>query len=408
VALGVVVAAMLPLPAPAAAGQDVPADEEIVITVFHGAGCPHCSRAFEFFDGLEQRWPEVRLDAYEVWENEANQVIFARSAAEHGIEPRGVPTIFLADRYWVGFSAVTGEEIEAAVAALHAGAPVEETTSTIVDVPIVGPVDLGGRSMLAATVLIGFADGLNPCSLWALSILLALVLHSGSRRRVLVVGTTFLAVTSALYGAYMVGAYSALQFASEMTWIRTGVAAVAGLFGFLQLRSYWNDQTSPLSIPDSRKPSLYGRMRSLGDPDRSLPAVLGGTVVLAAGVSLVETPCTAGLPLLWTDLLADRDVSGVGAAVLFGVYLGVFLLDELALFLAAVLTMRAAKLQERHGRALHLIGGTLMVTLAATMLVAPDRLESVAGTFTVVAAAGILAGLLHSLRRGSLSHVGPG
>ena len=100
-------------------------------------------------------------------------------------------------------------------------------------------------------------------------------------------------------------------------------------------------------------------------------------------MSLLETPCTAGLPLLWTNLLSDRDVPMSGAAVLFLLYLLIFLIDELVIFGGVVVTMRAAKMQEHHGQLLQLIGGTLMVTLAITMVTAPHLLESVTGTMIV-------------------------
>lgn len=202
----------------------------------------------------------------------------------------------------------------------------------------------------------------------------------------------------------MVGAYSALDYASEMTWIRSVVATVAGAFGVIHLTSYVTDSRSSLSIPDSRKPPLYRRMRSLADPDRSLPTVIGGTVLLATGVSLLETPCTAGLPLLWTDMLVDRNVSTSAAVLLFSVYLGVFLIDELALFAVAVLTLRATKLQERHGRALHLISGSLMTVLAATMIFSPESLESISGTLVVFGAAGLLATLVWAIRSAATPH----
>ena len=96
-------------------------------------------------------------------------------------------------------------------------------------------------------------------------------------------------------------------------------------------------------------------MRSVA-ADRGLPAVIAGTVALAVGVSLLETPCTAGLPLLWTSLLADAGVSTATAAGLFAIYMAVFLLDELIVFGVAVFTLRAAKLQERHGRLLKIVG----------------------------------------------------
>ncbi len=390
---GVLCAAVL-LPAGTSSALDPPRtgdSEPTELVVFHGRGCPHCASELAFLEGLQARWPDLVVTLHEVWHDEANEALFRRYASAHGIEASGVPTTFLDDRVWVGFNPSTGEDIEIVVAALEAGRRPEPEPRTEVDVPGLGVIDVGSRSLLAATALIGFADGLNPCSLWALSILLALVLHSGSRRRVLVVGAAFLAVTSALYGAFMVGAYSALDYASEMSWIRAVVAVVAGGFGVVQLRAYLTGRRSTLSIPEARKPMLFRRMRSLADPDRSLPAVLGGTVVLAAGVSLLETPCSAGLPLLWTDMLAAQDVSTGGAVLLFSLYLSVFLVDELALFLIAVLTLRASKLQERHGQRLHLIGGSLMVALAATMVLAPGYLETISGTLAVLASAGILA-----------------
>ena len=141
-----------------------------------------------------------------------------------------------------------------------------------------------------------------------------------------IVGTVFLTITAALYGLYMLGAYSVLEYTDEMTWIRVGVALVAGTFGVLHVKEYMTSRGISLTIADERKPDMYRRMRRLARPDRSTAAVLGGTAALAVGVSLVETPCTAGLPLLWTDLVSARDVPPAGVFLLF-VYLGVFLLD---------------------------------------------------------------------------------
>jgi cytochrome c biogenesis protein CcdA len=224
--------------------------------------------------------------------------------------------------------------------------------------------------------------------------------HSGSRTRVFAVGGLFLLITSALYGLYMLGAYSALSIVGRQTWIRVAVALVAGVFGLFHLKEHWTTKGPSVTLPAERKPGIFRRMRELADPNQSLRATLGGTAVLAVGVSLLETPCTAGLPLLWTNLLNDRDVPFTGAAVLFLLYLLVFLIDELVIFGAVVVTMRAAKMQEQHGQLLQLIGGTLMVTLAVAMLAAPDLLESVTGTaivFALAAAACVLVILIERL-----------
>ena len=379
--------------------EPTPPDDRVELIIFHGDGCPHCAKALDFLDGLQDREPLLDIVRYEVWYDKSNLALFESAAATHGIEALSVPTIFLGDLYWVGFDSTVGDQIEDAVEALTEGRVPEETRRTSVDVPFVGAVDVGDRSLIIATALIAFVDGVNPCSFWVLSMLLTLVLHSGSRRRTFAVGSVFLVVTSCLYGLYMFGAYSALDYAEDLSWIRLTVALVAGTFGVLHLKEYVTHRGVSLTISDTKKPGMYKHMRSLARPERSLPAVLGGTVVLAVGVSLAETPCTAGLPLLWTDLLSSRDVSGAGTALLFGIYLLVFLLDELTLFAVAVVALRSVKMQERHGRALQLLSGTLMVALALTMVVAPQWLESVTGTAAVFVAAGLVVAAVLAIDR---------
>jgi len=161
---------------------------------------------------------------YEVWSNESNRERFDALAESAGVEARAVPTTFLRGRVWVGFDGVVADEIEAAVDAALAGRAVPPGERTTIDVPLFGRVDVGDHSLLLSTVLIGFVDGINPCSLWVLSILLAVVLHSGSRRRVLTVGAAFLFVTSAMYGLYIAGSYSVLSYVdscrgSSVAWL---------------------------------------------------------------------------------------------------------------------------------------------------------------------------------------------
>jgi cytochrome c biogenesis protein CcdA/glutaredoxin len=370
------------------------ASASVVVELFWGDGCPYCEAERRFLDELAATRPGLEVREYEVWNDEANRALFRARAAEAGVEVRAVPTTFLGDRVWVGFSSVTADGIEAAVDAALAGlAPPDQEDATI-DVPIVGRVDVGDRSLIVSTLLIGFVDGINPCSLWVLSVLLAIVLHTGSRRRVFAVGAAFLTVTSAMYGLYVAGAYSVLAYVRYVPWIQRAVAVVAAGLGLLQLKDVVAFHRGPtLGVPDAAKPDLYRRMRRLSAPDRPLPVVLGATAALAVGVSLLETPCTLGLPILWTNLIAQQDVPAPGAALLFLLYLAAFLVDELVVFVAAVWTMRALKLQEHHGRELKLVSGVLMLTLAAAMLIRPELMESLGGTMVVfVAAGGIAAG----------------
>ncbi len=374
------------LPAAAAAAGSEPVE----LVLFYGAGCPHCAAELEFLGGLAAEHPTLVVRAYEVWHDEANLALFRQTAAAHGIEAQAVPTTFVGDRVWVGFDRRVAAEIERTVAALTVGQPAPPVERTVIDVPLIGPVDVGSSPLVVSTLLIGFVDGINPCSLWVLSMLLALVLHSRSRTRVVAVGLTFLAVTAALYGLFIAGLFTALDLAGERSWIQLAVAAVAAAFGVLHLKEYVTSAGPSLTIPAARKPGMYRRMRRLAETGRSLPATLGGTAVLAVGVSAVETPCTAGLPVLWTNLVRAEGVGWAGWTVLLTLYLAVFLIDELVLFGLAVVTMRATKLQEHHGRALQLVSGTLMLALAVTMVLAPGLLERLAGTAAVFGGAAVV------------------
>ncbi len=85
--------------APAAQGGN-----QTVIYFFWGDGCPHCAAAKPFLARLARTYPGVQIRDFEVWYNEANREPFIQMAARFGFEPTGVPTIFIGQRYWIGFS----------------------------------------------------------------------------------------------------------------------------------------------------------------------------------------------------------------------------------------------------------------------------------------------------------------
>lgn len=371
---------------------------EVVLTLFHGDGCPHCAAEIAFLrDELAPAFPTLTMQAFEVWGDEANRALMVQASAKYGFDPGPVPVTIVegptGHQVFVGFGAGTGAQISAVVAAEVAatqdGQPTGEgtdatTPGAVVDVPLVGEVDLAGSSMLVATLVIGFVDGVNPCSLWVLSVLLAIVLHSGSRGRVVLIGSVFLSVTAGMYAIYLAGVYSVLTVLDGMLWIRVVVAGVALVFGLVQLWDGLRPGTGvSLSISPERRPTLYRRMRAVGRGDAGLMATVGGTVVLAVGVSLLETPCTAGLPLLWANLVAEQGVPTGAAVALFGVYMLVFLLDELLVFGVAVVTLRSWKLQQHHGQALKILAGSVLVTLAAAMIALPTAMQTVPGTLAV-------------------------
>jgi thiol-disulfide isomerase/thioredoxin len=435
-ALLLVASTQAALPTPSAAAEATAEQPTVTITFFWGDGCPYCALEEEFLERLVQRYPQVVVDAHEVWYDEAGRNLFMRVAAAHGVEPQGVPATFVAGRAWIGFNEAIGREIEAVVlaelrrldatptAAATPSAPSalpasptapsqppdpspEPSSAATVDIPIVGPVDLAGQSLFFSTALIAAVDGFNPCSLWVLSVLLAMMLHSGSRRRILAVGVTFLFVSALAYGAFMVGLFNVIGLIGYLWWVQLLIAAIVLVFAVVAIKDYfWFGRGISFVIPDRHKPAIYRRSRALLSPERSLLAVLGGTVVLAAGVSYLELPCTAGLPVLWSGLVADAGLTVSEFALHLGLYLAIFMLDELLLLGGVLVTLRATRMDERHGRVLKLVAGSVMLALALTMLLAPETLNQLGGTLLVFGVALAAAGVTVIVHRLLLPRLG--
>ena len=405
---------------PVLAQSSAAEQHKVVIYLFWGDGCPHCAAAKPFLNELTHRYADVELRAYEVWYVAENQEIFKKMTAAYGFEPHAVPTIFIGNQYWEGSSDQIGQEIEAVVKYCEEnGCPdrgigvipglknpqpenqvtapnqsVQQSLSDTIDLPVLGPVNLAAQSIWVSTALISFVDGVNPCSIWVLTMLLAITLHTGSRKKVLIIGLIFLTVTAGVYALFIAGLFTVFTVANFVGWIQLVVALVALFFALVNIKDYfWYKEGISFTISDSKKPGIYQRMRRLVDASQSFWGLAGATVVLAAGVSLVEFSCTAGFPVLWTNLLVSQKVTALTFVLLLLLYLFIYQLDEMVIFFTAVYTLKSSKLEEKHGRILKLIGGMLMLALAVVMLVNPTLMNNLGSSLLIFGAA-ILATLI--------------
>jgi len=408
--------------------QSANPDPPVDLYVFWSDTCPHCAEAMPVIDGFTKKYPRLRLHDFEV-HNLDNQTLFKQMAAAYGFEAQSVPTIFLGEQHWVGFNEQIGEEIEAAVTAcLASGCPdagtgivlqpaptpaptippqptptaLPQPVSTsspaqsdeVIDIPLLGTVNLANKSLFLSTALIAFVDGFNPCSLWVLSMLLALTLHTGSRKKVTIIGLVFLSVTALVYALFIAGLFTIFTVISFVGWIQVLVAVVALFFALVNIKDYfWYKEGFSFTISDTQKPGIFQRIRRVMDAGQSFWGLVGATVVMAAGVSLVEFSCTAGFPVLWTNLLAAQNVEALAFVSLLLVYLLIYQLDELAIFFTAVFTLKASRLEEKHGRILKLAGGMLMLTLAGVMILNPALMNNL-GTSLLIFGAALAATVL--------------
>ena len=78
-------------------------EEKLTIYYFWGDGCPICAQQAPFLNMLESSY-DVEILRFEVYNNKFNQDLFRFVGSKFGIVPTGVPTTFIADKHFVGFS----------------------------------------------------------------------------------------------------------------------------------------------------------------------------------------------------------------------------------------------------------------------------------------------------------------
>ncbi len=380
---------------------------ELVMDVFWGENCPHCLDQKPFLSELEARYPQLQIRQHEVWRNRFNREFFQLTAREHGIEAGSVPAVFVDGKVFLGDAPFIRKQIEEAVRSYlnrkqqlddrvsETLAPESETnrepltnSATTIAVPWLGTIDLIQQPLVFSTFLIAFVDGFNPCSLWVLTLLLGMVIHSGSRQRMLLVGLVFLFTTATLYGAFVAGVFKVLSYVAYIAWVQWLVALFALLFGLVNIKDYfWFKKGISFTISDKHKPGIYQSIRGLLNPERKGFALAGATFVMAAGISLVELPCTAGFPVIWSQLVRAQQVSSMEFFGLLLIYLFIYLSIEIVIFLTALITLKRQQFEQKHGQTLKLIGGMIMVALGIVMIVDPNLMNDLTSTLLVFSAA---------------------
>jgi thiol-disulfide isomerase/thioredoxin len=364
-------------------------DGETVIEFYfvYSSTCSHCQRAVPFIANLEESSPWLNV----VWlqvdsgDPEVERIALA-AAAEAGETISGVPAFIFCGSMITGYDGPDGtgagivSSLKACYAPYSANAPAASSTTTVaqnVAVPGIGTVSASSVPLPVFTMIVAGLDAFNPCAFFVLLFLLSLLVHARNRIRMAVIGFTFIAISGVLYFVFMSAWLNVFLVGSHLPWITAAAGVVAIAIALLNLKDFARPGSrGSLSIPDTAKPLLYGRMRSIVGTDRFVP-VLGATVVLAVVANSYELLCTAGLPMVFTRVLTLSDISTPGYYGYLALYNMIYVIPLFGIVMAFVWTLGSRKLQPEEGRALKLLSGTMMLGLGGVLLLAPEMLEQV-------------------------------
>ena len=352
------------------------------LEVYALEGCPRCTEAEPFLERLRRARPDLRIQVFEISSDEDARRRLTALAAGRDVTALSTPTFYVGGELIVGWvdeestgarilSLLPPEPSGRATAAGPAAASRPPLAPDEVEVPWLGRLGARRFGLAFFSLVIGLLDGFNPCAMWALLFLLSMLVNLRDRRKMLLIGGTFIAVGGALYYAFMAAWLEVFLFVGLSRAVQVALGAVAVLVGVVNVKDFFAFRRGvSLSIPEAAKPKIYERTRRILTAQNVAGALLAVATVSAL-VNLVELLCTAGLPAAYTHILTTYRLPRWQYYGYLLLYVMAYVLDDAVMLAAAVVTLGRLKLQERGGRWLKLVSGLVMLALGAALLVRP-------------------------------------
>ena len=353
------------------------AQEEIKAYFFFTRTCPHCTEEKIFLEELESRCPHLRVEKLNVFHKE-NADLLKEFYKDYGVpseEQYAFPIIFVGDQYFIGFNNEIKDKLEGYLLKGTLTDPSGEESLKSISLPVFGEVDISKIGLLAFSVLIGVVDGFNACAMWALFFLLTFLVASGSRKRVFLIGSTFIFVSGLVYFLFISAWLNLFLFIGHLKIIQTVISLLAIIFGLVCVKDFFAfGKGISFILPKKTRDKILERMKTVTNPKLSLSATILGVALLAAGVNLVELLCTTGFPAVFSKVLSAHHLPAISSYFYLLIYIFFYMLDEFIIFSVVTLTLGVKPLPDKYKRVSKLISGFILLVLGLTMLIRPEAL----------------------------------
>lgn len=240
--------------------------------------------------------------------------------------------------------------------------------------PILGEIVTENLSLPLLSMVIGILDGFNPCAMWTLIFLISLLLGMKDRRRMWILGSAFIVTSAFVYFLFLSAWLNFFLLLGFVFWIRVVIGLVALGAGIYSLRDYHINKDGGCKVTgnENRKKTL-DKLKNITH-ERKFIVALFGIIVLAFAVNLIELVCSAGLPAVYTQVLSLNDLPTLKYYSYILIYIFFFMIDDLFVFVIAMVTLHATGIQTKYARFSRLIGGILMFIIGILLLFKPELL----------------------------------
>lgn len=371
---------------------------------FYGNGCPHCADEEEFFAELKKEFSQLKIVSYEVWYNQENIEKLQQVAKAFNIKSSGVPITIIGNRITIGFGSpnttgktirqdieqclvqgcedevgkILGDQLQNEPAPPAPGLGNNDNNhlpnseaSTLINLPLLGVIDVQAWSLPLLTIAIGALDGFNPCAMWVLIFLISLLLGMEDRKKMWILGAAFILTSSFIYFLFLAAWLNFFLFIGFISYVRIAIGLVAIGSGIYHLREWYVNKSGLCKVTNqAQKKKIMDRLKRVSEQKIFLLA-LGGIISVALAVNMVELVCSAGLPAVYAQVLSISNLTTWEYYAYLVLYIVFFMLDDMIVFAVAMITLRSAGLSGKYSRWSSLIGGVVIFILGILLIFKP-------------------------------------
>jgi len=368
--------------------------------LFYGSTCPHCEAEIEYIEKEIIPTEDVKLYKYEVWENSKNKQIWQEIQKELNIEARGVPYLVIAgDHVLQGFRENSTEDtidyyvkhyknhnykdkvgiylglVKEEIKKEPVKNNIETSKKTTYDIPLLGKIDAKNVSLPIIASIMGFVDGFNPCAMWILIFLITMLFDMKNRKKMWILGLTFIATSGIIYFMFMLSWLNLAMFINSINYIKIIIALTALGFGTYNIIRYFktkNEVGCDVTNKKQRK-RIINQIKNIVTNNKFILSIIG-IITLAISVNIIELFCSLGLPVMFTEILSLNDISKTKYILYLIIYIIFFLIDDIIVFIVAMKTLKITTVSNKYAKFSHLVGGIIMLMIGLLMLLKPEWL----------------------------------
>ena len=342
------------------------------LLVFVQDGCPHCAHAEDFLNNANIESVNV---VYHNLKNKNSLALLFQNITRLNIpkDQLGTPIFIFNDKYIIGF----GEEKKAQILDLifNENFKIKEKHNEEIDLGIFGKYNVLNTSIPVLAILMGLADGFNPCAMWVLVYLISICATLKDRKKIIFLVGSFVLSSGILYYLFMTAWLNVFLYIGYIRILALAIGLFALYFGTLSVYKYIKSGgfiQCKLQNNETRKKSM-NKIQALVLADLSWFSIFG-IVGLAFVVNSIEFVCSAALPATFSFVLTQSHLSTFMHYFYILIYTIFFMLDDMIVFGLAVFAINKYT-GTKYEKYSTLIGGIVMIIIGIFIVFFPKMLS---------------------------------